>query len=175
MKMFDSERKFADFLIANNKTYLFQPPRFKLKKTTYRTDFYCPEDDTYYEIIGSRQAFHLNKIKLIEFIKRYPSINFKIVKPDGREYINREALIDMENNIHPYKNKGWIDIKKEMKELLRIKLEYGLSYEKLTRKIGEISQQTVYRWFIKEHKPNEIMLYRIRKFIKEHKKILSKK
>jgi len=86
MRMFDSERKFADFLIANNKTYVFQPPRFKLKKTTYRTDFYCPEDDTYYEVIGNRQAYHANEKKINEFKELYPNLKFEIVKPDGRKY-----------------------------------------------------------------------------------------
>jgi len=92
--MNDREKVFADFLTTNNKTYISQPPRFKLKKTTYRTDFYCPEDNTYYEVVGTRQAFHSIKPKLREFIKTYPEINFKIVKPNGKLYPYNRALFE---------------------------------------------------------------------------------
>ena len=45
MKMHDSEKLFANYLIADNKTYIFQPSRFKLKNTTYRADFYLKKED----------------------------------------------------------------------------------------------------------------------------------
>lgn len=86
MKMFPCESKFANYLESQNKSWIFQPERFKLKDTTYRADFYCPEDDTYYEVVGTRQAISSLKSKIQEFIKTYPNIKFKIVRPDGKNY-----------------------------------------------------------------------------------------
>lgn len=84
--MHKSEQAFADFLTFQGKTYEFQPKRFELEDTTYRADFYCPEDDTYYEVVGTRQAISAIKWKILEFIRTYPDIKFRIVKPNGIDY-----------------------------------------------------------------------------------------
>ena len=86
MKMFPCESEFADYLESQNKTWIYQPKRFRLKYTTYRADFYCPEDNTYYEVVGTRQAISAIKQKVQEFIKTYPDVKFKIVKPNGENY-----------------------------------------------------------------------------------------
>lgn len=101
MKMFPCESKFADYLESQNKTWIFQPERFKLKDTTYRADFYCPEDNTYYEVVGTRQAISSLKSKIQEFIKTYPSVKFKIVKPGGENYY-RDKKQEMKKQIKSY-------------------------------------------------------------------------
>jgi len=80
------EEEFAEFLINQNKSFSFEPLRFQLKNTKYTPDFYCPEDDTFYEVVGSRQAIHANKIKILEFKKKYPDLKFELVKPNGKKY-----------------------------------------------------------------------------------------
>ena len=90
--MFPNESKFAKFLKNQNKSWIFQPKRFKLKNTTYRADFYCPEDDTYYEVVGTRQAISAIKWKIQELIKTYPDIKFKIVRPNGENYYKKKPI-----------------------------------------------------------------------------------
>ena len=88
--MYPSEIRFAKYLENQGKSWVFQPPRFELKNTTYRTDFYCPEDNTYYEVVGTRQALSGNKEKLKEFINTYPNVKFKIVRPSGEDYYRKK-------------------------------------------------------------------------------------
>lgn len=89
--MFPSEARFTDYLKSQNKSWVYQPERFKLKNTTYRADFYCPEDDTYYEVVGTRQAISALKWKIQEFIEAYPNIKFRIVKPNGKNYYDKKT------------------------------------------------------------------------------------
>ena len=130
--MYKREKEFTKYLHKNGKSWIYQPERFKLEKTTYRADFYCPENDTYYEVAGSRQAFHLIKPKLIEFIKTYPKIKFKIVRPNGREYASKESLLK-EGKSKP-KKKFLFYMSEEMKnDLLQIAKERYLSIAEIIR------------------------------------------
>jgi hypothetical protein len=93
--MYPSEQQFADFLTAQGKTYIYEPvlqldtpcPK-RGGNQTYKPDFYCPSNDTYYEVSANRQAYHqsIKKIKLLRKIR--PDIKFKVVNPDGSEYKN---------------------------------------------------------------------------------------
>ena len=89
MKMFPSEARFANYLDNQNKTWIFQPKRFKLKNTTYRTDFYCPDNDTFYEVVGTIDSFYENRQKYEDFKKQYPNIKFEIVSPNGKRFIKK--------------------------------------------------------------------------------------
>lgn len=51
IEMYKREKMFAKFLESQDKHYIYQPKKFKLKNSTYRTDFYCPEDNIYGEFI----------------------------------------------------------------------------------------------------------------------------
>lgn len=61
--------------------------RFSLNTSTYRPDFFDPRQGIYYEVSGSRQAFHANKEKYAKFRKMYPDLPLMIVKPDGTEIL----------------------------------------------------------------------------------------
>ena len=100
--MFPCESQFAKHLENRNKSWVYQPERFKLKNTTYRADFYCPEDDTYYEVVGTRQAISALKWKIQEFIRTYPDIKFKIVKPNGENYYYNRNKQKETTNITKY-------------------------------------------------------------------------
>ena len=86
--MFQSKReeKFANLLTQQGRKWQYPAPRFKLQNTTYRPDFYLPEENLYIEVIGSRQAFHVNKNKIFQFKKEYPYINFQVVDYLGKPY-----------------------------------------------------------------------------------------
>lgn len=82
--MHPSERQFANFLESQDKTWVYHPKRFKFDGTSYQADFYCPEDDIYYEVktrLTSEDAFLLLKFK-----KLYPKIRLKVVSPNGYPY-----------------------------------------------------------------------------------------
>lgn len=85
--MHKSEREFANFLESQGKTWIHHPKRFKFNDESYQTDFYCPEDDTYYEVkthLGLGEA-----IRLLRFKKFHPGIKFKVVSPNGYPYYSR--------------------------------------------------------------------------------------
>ncbi len=82
--MQDSEREFADFLESQGKTYKPQPKTFRFDGTSYRPDFYCFEDDIYYEV---KTSFPTGEaIRLLKFKKSFPYIKLKIVSPNGYPY-----------------------------------------------------------------------------------------
>lgn len=55
-------------------------------RTTYRPDFYCQECQCYFEVVGSRQAFHQNREKIFAFCQAYLFVSLKYVLPDGSDY-----------------------------------------------------------------------------------------
>ena len=67
----------------------------------YHPDFYCPQSDTHFEVIGTRQAYHANKKKILAVSEQHPSLKFKVVRPDGNlftpvmteDYWNRKKEI----------------------------------------------------------------------------------
>lgn len=87
--MFESEKQFARFLISQGKTYKAQPKTFGFDGTRYRPDFYCPEDDIYYEV--KIQFSTGDAIKLLKFKKFFPHIKLKIVSPNGYPYYSRSS------------------------------------------------------------------------------------
>lgn len=91
-KMNDNERVFARHLDDSGKTWFFEPKRFSLPAPFrhYTPDFYVVEENTYYEVAGTRQAFSLNRNKYEIFQRYYPNIKFKIVRPDATIYVARE-------------------------------------------------------------------------------------
>lgn len=66
--------------------YLNQGSRlFKLNGCSYTPDFKDPKSSIYYEVAGTRQAYHANKHKYVEFRALYPGLTLKIVRRDGTE------------------------------------------------------------------------------------------
>ena len=80
------EEIFARYLEKQNKCWVFEPIRFEVNQTTYMPDFYCPDEDTFYEVVGTRQAISQRAKKIAEFIQIYPHIKFKLVHPNGEKY-----------------------------------------------------------------------------------------
>jgi len=93
--MNDREEMFALYLESQGKAFAYEPICFKLKKSRYTPDFYCPDDNTFYEVIGTRQALHMSRAKIIRFLNEYPEIKFKLVRPDGKNYIMNDKNINL--------------------------------------------------------------------------------
>ena len=67
--MFPKEKQFANILNKQNRKWKYPAKRFKLKNTTYRPDFFLPDENLYIEVVGTRQAYHQNKHKIAELKK----------------------------------------------------------------------------------------------------------
>lgn len=53
----------------------------------YTPDFIDRSTNTYYEVIGTRQAYHQQKDKIVALRKARPEIVLKVVRPDGTEIL----------------------------------------------------------------------------------------
>ena len=67
----------------DHKNWLYEPATFKFNGTHYTPDFYDGERGCFIEVIGTRQAYHLNKAKYALFRKAFPLIKFEIRQSDG--------------------------------------------------------------------------------------------
>lgn len=76
-----AERSFASKLEAQGKTWISQPRSFVLPvpHCSYRPDFFVVEDNCFYEVLGSRQAYSQQREKIDAFRMAYPHLTLKIV------------------------------------------------------------------------------------------------
>lgn len=100
--MWESEEIFAEYLENQGKSWAYEPIRFELSIKTYVPDFYCPEDDIFYEVDSGTGALNAKKDKINLFKKEYPNIKFKVVTPGGQvvprvrdRYFLSRSMIDM--------------------------------------------------------------------------------
>ena len=122
------ERAFMFAMALCNKRLLYESQCFYLSDgTRYTPDFHCPKEDIYYELVGTRQAWHQSKRKLELFKKDYPDINFKIIFKYGKKLIKRSYT----NNLG-------------IKKLRQLFKEKGLSQIKASELSG-IPQPTISR------------------------------
>jgi len=109
--MVKSEREFADCPESQGKTLIPQPRSFRYNGTSYRPDFYCMQDDTYYEV---KTYLSIDEaIRLLEFKKFYPYIKFKIVSPNGYSYYSRSSgkcLAVIEKKLNLLKSRDILEI-----------------------------------------------------------------
>ena len=116
--MKNKEREFADYLDSQGKKWIYKPkaldtgkPRKKrIGNITYTPNFFCIDDNCYYEVVFSRQSHEVNirKIKGILFINK--NITIKSVWPNGEEY-----------GTYPYNKNKYITT-----EDLKEKFDYGI-------------------------------------------------
>ena len=92
-----AERRFYERMRLAGVRLVAQPRAFPLNEIcTYTPDFYSPELDIYYEVIGTRQAREFNWLKLELFRAKYPAVRLGLVKPDGTEWADRVHFRDTE-------------------------------------------------------------------------------
>jgi hypothetical protein len=82
---FDRERQFALAFFEHDK-WVHEPRYFYLSDgTKYLPDFYDAKRDIYIEVVGSRQAYHLNKDKYVTFCNEYENIQLEFRLPSGEK------------------------------------------------------------------------------------------
>lgn len=76
-----AERSFAREVEAAGKTWIFQPRQFPLPEPhrSYRPDFYVIEDNCFYEVVATRQAYSYNRTKIAAFRAAYPHLRLEII------------------------------------------------------------------------------------------------
>ena len=111
--MYPREKQFADLLTKQNFQWAYHPKRFKVKDSHYTPDFYLFNEKLYIEVVGTRQAYHLNKNKIAEFRKIYPNIYLIIVDYKGRFYPFPRSANFTKNSI------GGIDIEKNRNIIIK--------------------------------------------------------
>jgi hypothetical protein len=92
-KMSQVEIVFFDHMKRRGFSLQYEPYAFDLGiprpvakgNKTYTPDFYCYEEDTYYEVINNYSYYKSRKWKYDLFRKQYPNRKFKIIWPDGDE------------------------------------------------------------------------------------------
>lgn len=94
-----AERRFANRMRLLGYTMIPQPRAFTVGATSWTADFYCPELDCYYEVIGTHQALSQNKQKLQAVRAEHPRILIKIVDSCGVE-LHRPMARTQPNLIH---------------------------------------------------------------------------
>ena len=94
------EKKFAEYLCSNNIKW----ERIKLTyKSThkYTPDFYCPEQNVYFEIKGFRRDRDLYKMYLV--LREYPDINIKMIEKEELDNLERIDIFNLPNFNEKYK------------------------------------------------------------------------
>ena len=132
--MYPSEKKFANLLTKQNRRWQYPVRRFRLKDTTYRPDFYLPDETLYIEVIGTRQAYYANKEKIAELRKTYPNVKLIIVDIYGEPFPHlkmgyRKLLINLSDD----KYKRLKELKKELGQSLNWSVNRAVeNYLKIT-------------------------------------------
>jgi len=91
---YKDEQRFYDSMIKKGKRLIIQP---YLKQFKIRPDFYCIDEDTFYEVISTRQAYHSRKDRINAAIKK--GLKIKIVNPDGTEYHSKKPKLKIQKPI----------------------------------------------------------------------------
>jgi hypothetical protein len=78
--MHKAEQVFLAKYADKKKVYMYHPPHIQFRDgTKYQADFLCVTDNTYFEIVGSKQAYYFNRRKYDKVVDEHPHLNFHIV------------------------------------------------------------------------------------------------
>jgi len=143
MKMYPNEKIYANYLDSKNIKWEYPSKTFVLKGTTYRPDFYLPDMGKYIEVVGTRQAYHINKYKISLFLKKFPNINFEIVNPDGSNFISNFDH-KRKDKINNYKGKSISRIQADINPKIYRDFRVKLLFKGLMMK--DVVEMLVARW-----------------------------
>jgi hypothetical protein len=100
----DKYQNYNEIIFVQNyfthKNWSFHPATFHMGGAKYSPDFYDAERNCFIEVVGTRQAYHLNKEKYELFKQTFPGLNFEIRTSDGR--IVNEDVDRIEWKITPF-------------------------------------------------------------------------
>jgi len=115
------EQIFADLLTAQGKDFFYQPAVFHVNGIQYRPDFYIPSEMIFYEVVGSRQAFHQNRQKIDYVRQAYPFVKIEIVNPDGTPYKAKPVRVKIKiGKVQLERWQGRLPIPISIEEAIRI-------------------------------------------------------
>lgn len=143
------ERYFFDFYkTSTGYDLLEQPAGFHVdingRRSRYTPDFYCRATRTFFEVIGSRQAWEHNRHKIAAFTQQWPEISLQVVHPDGRPHSpsiahqrNPAAIIGgMNRQLHRTHADMWDRREATAERLCRFHLASGFTERVLAQSIG---------------------------------------
>jgi hypothetical protein len=84
---FQAEIEFA----LKHPNFIYQPATFRFGVYKYSPDFYDKVRNIFYEVIGTRQAFHQSKNKIKLFHEFFPYIQLRIVDQNDQPYHSRSS------------------------------------------------------------------------------------
>ena len=94
------EKKFADYLNANN--IKWERPKISFKKThQYTPDFYCPEQNIYFEVKGFRRDRDIYKMYLV--LSEHPELQIKMIERNEIMNLNKIDIFNLPNFNELYK------------------------------------------------------------------------
>jgi hypothetical protein len=142
MRPFEREKIFMRIHQSRCKCQLaYEPATFKVTvnkiEFKYTPDFYCRKTLSFYEVVGSRQAFHSDKFKIEAFQRAYPQIKFYIVDPDGKGHLHQGLSYRNGNSVPVAAIPELYDLRKECIFRLReYALNSGITAAQISREIG---------------------------------------
>lgn len=101
--------------------------RFGFKWTKYRPDWYDPQADTYFEVIGTRQRGASIAPILDLMSLAYPRVDFRVVTPDGERVLPHRHGLHQRLRALPHGNAVALRAEAEAASLTDIALAIGVS------------------------------------------------
>ena len=135
--MFERERKFVDLYKQTTGLELrYEAAIFYVEMKNelyrYRPDFYCATTNTWFEVVGTRQAYSATKDKIAAFKVQFPNLTFKLVRPDGTPHTSRPRKRRRKPKPYKLKVKGVL-VNADFKTLERISTFTDIPYQTLMR------------------------------------------
>ena len=126
----EAEARFAAQLSAAGKNYVYQPTKFPLPLPwrSYRPDFYVPEDDRYYEVVGSRQALSQNREKIHALKVHYPTVKLLLIR-DPEDYSDDVEFQGAAETLRRIRGN-------EQSRIAQVRVACGLTQAALAQKAG---------------------------------------
>jgi len=139
--LYKAELRFAELLRSLHLAFLYQPTKFCLGDTSYAPDFYVPKLGIYYEVVATRQAISLDRLKIDKVRELYPFVKIKVVNPDGSPYRFRANQFRKQYHIGPQ------PLKFELQSYYkRILLKDGyLTIGEVAKKLGRTRSSVAFR------------------------------
>lgn len=88
------ERKFAEYLNSHNINWTRITIPF-LGSHHYTPDFYCPNEDVYFEVKGFRRDRDIYKMHLV--LKEHPNLKIKMIEKRELENLDKISIFDLPN------------------------------------------------------------------------------
>lgn len=111
---YEAEQTYAKLVEKQGLTWEYEPRRFNLGDTTYKPDFYIPEEDLYVEVIATKGALHFHDKQIKKLNKLYPNIRLVKILMDNKKLITFE----IDDELHKQLKLKAIECNKSIRSIL---------------------------------------------------------